>query len=602
MIILNSLRRSLARTFLTSIQSRLSRIYLFFGQINEPTDSPPALDGVDYINYVRNNIFAIKEVLPSDVSFIIPRVDYIADKIYYPYNSSDNSGDYVFNPANFSIYVCVDGGELGETSTEIPSHDTTIPVTLSDGYTWRYVYTIPLYLRDKFLTPQWLPVTNTITESYFSNGGIDSISILDSGEGYSSSNTSIVVSGANGTGSGAIVSPVIRDGKIVSAIIHESGFGYKSPIVMVLSPTATRQAILSTNLSKIDIRSRQALIQSLAVPGTLESIDIISGGTGYTPSVLLELKGDGTGGTFSFVRNNSTGEITNIEITNAGEGYTWAKIVITDDTLIGGSGAEFHVNISTVNGFGRDAIMDLNATAIMIYQNFSRESLNGLPLENTIHRFGLIDNPRTTKGGVYPKDFITEGNFVTSIQTSQLPEYTIGTEIYNEFPVTSNTKIFVVEEQIAGVKNSGIRLRATNGGRIFSDRRYYKNDSVSFVASSASYNLSVDRQMVSACYTLEGTLFDTNIFSVGKILTSNGSRYVIVANSIDKILVSSLDGGVLNNGSSLMDESSNTLEPTNVIPPLLDKKSGSILTIEEPEKTITYGPQQTVSFRTVVKF
>lgn len=600
MVILNSLRRAVAKSFLGSIQNRLSRVYLFFGQINPPDDSPEEKDSVDYINYNRNNIFAIKELLPSDACYVVPRNTYETNKNYVSYNSEMGTGDYVFNETNFSIYICVKSGDA--ESTVIPALLTTEPFTLSDGYTWRYVYTIPLALRDKFLTPQWMPVSNSLTESYFSNGGIDSISILDSGEGYSAANTSIVVVGANGTGSGAIVSPVIQDGKIVSAIIHESGYGYKSPTLMVLSPSFTRKAVITSTLSKIDIRTSQALIQTLAVPGTLESVDIIDGGLGYTTNVQVTLTGDGRDGEISFVRNVSTGEITNIEVINRGQGYSWAKIIITDDSLIGGSGAEVHVNVSRIGGFGRDAVADLNATAIMVYQNFSREKLNGLPLENAIYRFGLIDNPKTTNGGVYPKDFITKDNYVTTISKTDISNYTIGTLVYNEFPTTPNTKSFIVEEQIVGVTTAGIRLRALNDGKIITDLRYYKDSTTSFVASAATYNLSVDRQMVSACYTLKSSLIDTNLFSVGTILTSYSKRYVIVAVSSDAMIVSSIDGGVLNTGDTLTDNNSNSITPSEIVPPLLDKKSGSLLTIENSDSAITYGPQQTVSFRTVIKF
>lgn len=599
MITLSSLRRSVAKTFLSSVQNRLSRLYLFFGQINEPIDSPPENDGIDYINYNRNNIFAIKEVLPSDISFVVKRIDYEPGVEYLPYNSKDGSGDYVLNTTNFSAYVCVKSG-IGP-SVEMPAHLTTAPLELSDGYIWRYVYTIPLYLRDKFLTPQWMPVSNSLTESFFSDGGIDSVSILDAGEGYEAESTSIVISGANGTGANAILSPVVQDGKIISVIVHESGYGYKSPIISVISPVATRPAVIYTNLTKLDIRSAQSLIQTLAVPGTLESIDIIDGGSGYTETATLTLEGDGSGAAITFVRNDTSGEITSVNLISRGEGYTWAKISITDDILVGGSGAEFHVNVSRVGGFGKDAIADLNATDLMVYQNFSREMLDGIPIENKIYKFGLIDSPKTVTGGLYPKDFVTVGNFVTAIPTNQISNYTIGTLVYNEFPTTANTKSFIVEEQIVGVTTSGIRLRALEDGKIITDRRYYKDGTTSFIASAANYNLSVDRQMVSACYALKSTGIDTSVFTPGKILTKDSKKFVVVASTQTTILVSSLEGAILNTSDTLTDGTV-SITPDEIVPPLLDKKSGSILVIETPAKPITYGPQQTVSFRTVIKF
>ena len=187
-ILLNSLKKAIAQSFLNDIYTKQSRLYFYFGQINSfGSDSVEEASSIDYVNQTKNNIVAIKEVLPSDASFIVQRKDYLPNKLYKRWNTSGDSWDYVYNASNFSIYICVDAPD--SNSTEIPTHTTITPVTYSDGYTWRYIYTVPLALRDRFLTPEWVPVSNNLTENYFSDGGITSVSILSPGEGYDKSST-----------------------------------------------------------------------------------------------------------------------------------------------------------------------------------------------------------------------------------------------------------------------------------------------------------------------------------------------------------------------------------------------------------------------------
>jgi hypothetical protein len=65
---------------------------------------------------------------------------------------------------------------------------------------------------------------------------------------------------------------------------------------------------------------------------SINGIDVITvegAGAGYTGTPGVVIYGDGTGAAATAVANTSTGKITGISVTNAGSGYTWAKIVLT---------------------------------------------------------------------------------------------------------------------------------------------------------------------------------------------------------------------------------------------------------------------------------
>lgn len=603
-IMLDSLRRAAAQSFLNDIYTKQSRLYFFFGQItNFDSTSLDESTSLDYINQTKNNIVAIKEILPSDACFVIDRKDFEVGVEYKKWTTSGGEWDYVYNPSNYSIYICVNSE--GNLSSNEPTHQTINPVKYADGYTWRYVYTVPLALRDKFLTAEYIPVSNSLTESYFSNGGIDSISILGAGEGYDKNSTSIQITGQGGVGHGALVEPVITDGKIVSVIIHNPGYGYVSPTITVISNgTNTKDALLSPNLTKGDIRSSSSVVQTLAIPGTIESIDILSGGSEYTENLTIVVDGDGTGATVEYERNATTGEVTKITVSNMGSGYTWAKLVVTDIEF-GGSGLDVHINLSPIFGFGRDVVSDLNAVKVTVFQSLSRETNEGLSLENQIRQFGLISGPKNYENSTYPSSYITKNNYVTKIPLSQVTSFTVGTTIYNEYPVTASTKTYIVEEQVVGVTSAAIRVRATNGGTITSGSRYYKNDTDSFVADYTTYTLSTSRQFLTSCFILETTsptFFDINTFTTGKILTCKNKKYAITAVSSEKILVASIEGGTLVLGDILYDEDSNPLEFQSLSNPSFDKRTGSLLTIERVEEPLTYSKVQSISFRTTLDF
>ena len=600
-ILSRSLRTSVASSILNSIYNKTSRYYYFFGQPNDfDSNQPTESTSLEYENKTRNNIFAIKEVLPSDACYVIPRVDYQSGVEYSQYSTLTDVVPYVYNPTNFSIYICILAGS--GLSTVEPSHTNLTPMTLGDGYVWRYVYTIPLALRNKYLTSEWIPVNNALNEAFFSNGSIGSASIIDNGEGYSTGSTSIIVGDSTGNGHGAVMEPIINSGKIVSVVIQNPGYGYITPTIEILSPTATRKAVISPSLSQGDIRSSQSLIQTLAKPGTIESVEIVSPGSGYTENMSVVLAGDGTGGAVSLVRNTTTGQITSAVITNRGEGYTWATITINDTPIVGGSGFVGHINLSPVKGFGYDVVSDLRASSVMIFQALSRETLGGNEFNAAIRQFGVIQNPRSTDRSLYPNQQVSKDNFITTVPLLDVSKFPVNTVIYSEFPTTSNTKTFVVEEQIIG-KIGGLRLRATNGGKISIGSRYYRNATNSFVATLSSDAPVVDKRFVSGCYTLETTspnFFDINTFTEGTIVRKNGKRFVILSSSSLSIAVSSIDGETLTTGDVLVDDFSNTLTPESITDPAYDKKTGYVLTIESTAP-VSYSQSQSVSFRTVLK-
>jgi hypothetical protein len=265
----NVLRKSIVDSMYKEIISKTARYYHWLGKENTWRDflspfipsstsdvpGPPA-NNFRYDLHVRRDILTVKSITASDVSYVVPRINWIANTVYdmyddayntpieeainwtpggtaivdniIKYNSiyyrSINGGTFDTIPpthvtgtvtngsvqlsyldrdtfgvsgatsletsrfyvltSEFNVYKCI-WNNLDIPSTVMP---TTTPsdeiVTTADGYKWKFMYTIPVSLRNRFLSTEWMPVTTALKAPFFSNGEITSLTIDNPGSGY----------------------------------------------------------------------------------------------------------------------------------------------------------------------------------------------------------------------------------------------------------------------------------------------------------------------------------------------------------------------------------------------------------------------------------
>jgi hypothetical protein len=106
-----------------------------------------------------------------------------------------------------------------------PTGTSTSIITTSDGYRWKYLYTIPVGQVLKFFSNDYMPVLSDVAVTGDAVGGeIDSVVIQASGTGYNNGTYENVP--IKGDGVGGRVSLVVDGGKIVSATVTSGGSGY----------------------------------------------------------------------------------------------------------------------------------------------------------------------------------------------------------------------------------------------------------------------------------------------------------------------------------------------------------------------------------------
>jgi hypothetical protein len=219
-------RKSIADAIYNEVTSRSAIYYHWFGKENtwtdflspfipsSSTDIPGApSDNFRYELHVRRDILTAKKVKTADVSYVVPRYDWVYNTVYDMYDDAyetsaptpanvvgyygatrlEDARFYVLT-SDYNVYKCIDNNNVSP-STIMPSGTSTTVFTTLDGYRWKFLYTMPVSLRNRFLSATYMPVATALKSSFYSNGSINSIIIENGGQGYNPETTTAVITG-----------------------------------------------------------------------------------------------------------------------------------------------------------------------------------------------------------------------------------------------------------------------------------------------------------------------------------------------------------------------------------------------------------------------
>lgn len=253
------------------------------------------------------------------------------------------------------------------------------------------------------------------------DGKIVDIELINPGYGYGVSSPTVTINSVTGGGASfvavtrkteayiePIISPTYVDpdtnrvyGELRGVEIINSGVGYTNATVEIerayvdgvesteLPPEEylVNGAIL-LNFDTGDLNSKQANQELLATRGSIDVIQVLNGGAGYS-SATVEITGTGTDCTATPVITN--GKISKIIVTNPGINYTQASVNIISSS---GSGASARPIISPLGGHGKDAVSELGGRTIAFYNKLAGEKLQGLDYTGMYRQVGIIKNPK----------------------------------------------------------------------------------------------------------------------------------------------------------------------------------------------------------------
>ena len=432
----NALPLSAAESVYKEIVTRASRYYYYLGSVVEWTDPlipNLPIDTPEYERTSRENMVIVKEIRPSDVAFVVRRIDWSANTVYDMYDDSYstqlsginliNGGSQYTSGANivisggggtgakanvivvdgkitdvvvsdkgtgyttapnviiydtlgsgavvegvlnyaysgaaniqssnfyiltddFNIYKCLDNFN-NSPSTVKPTDIAYEAFTLSDGYKWKFTGTVPIYLRNKFLTDFQFPVFNSINSQFYSRGEIKTVNVTNTGNGYTFAR--IIVSGDGYSE---------KDPYIITGVnINNTGDNYTTANVNIDFPisggadwVANANLVVGQIINYENNQYETILAGKTGNTGPVHTSGVLSNGT-----TGLKYRGTGITASANIVSGNIVGltnifaVINQITVTNGGSGYISAPNV----NIIGDGGNVVSQALLTNNAISR---------------------------------------------------------------------------------------------------------------------------------------------------------------------------------------------------------------------------------------------------------
>lgn len=219
----------------------------------------------------------------------------------------------------YNVYKCLDNNN-NSPSTYKPLGTTVDPITFPDGYMWKFMFNVPVALRNKFLTDDYIPIVTALRNQFYSNGNIQTVRIDQAGSGYTAGSITV-------QGDGYLESdPFYLNGYI----LNSGGTNYQSDSSIIVSPPyANASSWLASTLLLVGQRVIfNNNIYSVTISGTTGLSGPIHK-TGEALNGTAALKYLGTTATGDVIVQSGVitavkmyGMVRDIEISSFGSGYT----------------------------------------------------------------------------------------------------------------------------------------------------------------------------------------------------------------------------------------------------------------------------------------
>jgi hypothetical protein len=458
-LITRNLRRQAAQQFIDNITSGEDVYYVFIGRPDPYADDntpPQPYDTVQQISTdAYQSMIAGRRVGVNDAKLMVPRYNWTANTVYAVYSHDDvelyDKQFYVLvsQGTNHSIFKCLDNNN-GSPSSVPPDVYSTSPqdeeYSTSDGYKWKYMYSIEDSVFKKFSTPRFIPVVpNANVVANAVSGTISHISIPYQGSHYNSYGSGVIqVSAVNGD---ATVFQVEGNKSANTDFFKNCAFKITSGV------GAGQQRLISEYVVSGSLRSVILTQPFDILPDVYSTYEI-------SPAVVVTGDGDGFVGR-ALVNAASSNSIYKIEITNQGNSFTYATTTILANTGGTSNAAILTPVYSPPGGHGSDVAAELGARHMCVSANFNADDVdnnNKLLDANDYRNIGLIRNPLLSNVVITYSSSTTgfaDGEIVTQADSGASGEIVRVTE--TTLKLTNVSKFF-------GSGNSSYNLIHSSGG------------------------------------------------------------------------------------------------------------------------------------------
>lgn len=269
-IVTDVLRRKIARDFFDAFTAQTDLYYIGIGRAEKWDSSdivPTPIDNPGEITRFQQSLQGVKKV--SATSLVVPRNNWSKGNYYAQYD--DQTAGYGLTPYyvktdNNQVFICLETGRdkfgIGVPSVVEPKFSNNDSFRTSDGYVWKFLYTISAANANDFMSSNFMPCQR--------QGATDSNS------------TGIELKQEE-------VQDAAVSGEILSVIVTNNGSGYTSP------PTLTITDVLGNGVETVvTIDSSTNTVSKIEIK---DSGSTQLRGSNYTRPIVTLSGGGGQGAT-----------------------------------------------------------------------------------------------------------------------------------------------------------------------------------------------------------------------------------------------------------------------------------------------------------------
>ena len=402
--------------------------YLFVGKVDSwvnDNNPPNSVDATEDELYAFRNSFFVKRIGEEDVKLVVNKFPWVTGQVYTQYSDNvdlfdeslpQGSSNFFVHTTERNVYKCLENN--GSTaSTVMPTGKKTIPFNTSDGYKWKYMFTVPESTLS-FETTYKIPVdfaTSTDTEpslvdqynvqSSAVNGSFDVVELTNSGAQFPLGTTGagLPVSITEAAGSTTCTIPALPSDveNVYTGYTLKIVDGYgEGQVRKITGNTGTKlfvdEAWTIPPSAVADAENNITISEAQVVP----SINVFGDGSGLQVTPTLD----------------SSKRINGVTVVNSGQNYTTVTYEVypglsgpytvgsqgqhrsTDADELGLGESTFNFVSAPRGGHGSDVRRELGANTLIAICSLKSSEFEQLGLSggNDFRQFGIIKNPKFT--------------------------------------------------------------------------------------------------------------------------------------------------------------------------------------------------------------
>jgi hypothetical protein len=227
-----------------------TNLYLVYGKVNawENDYSPDGANSSVSTEYeIWSNMIAGKKILGNDISHVIPRFNWTANTSYISYDHRNpelyqyNTPFYVLT-SDYNVYKCLANNNGANSTVEPTAINPGTPTETSDGYLWKYMYTVSDSELLRFATSNFIPVKTLPADEgslqwdvqeAATEGAIYSIVVSNTGSGYTNSSNILVTINGDGASAEATATINTTSQTVTSIVLTDYGQNYTQATVTI---------------------------------------------------------------------------------------------------------------------------------------------------------------------------------------------------------------------------------------------------------------------------------------------------------------------------------------------------------------------------------